>query len=167
MDWSAVSGIASAVIALAALTFSVQSFKAQQRWSEKNARANVRPFFWTKLQTYQDLKSIILRNDGVGPAVVTTATFTKNGRSTNRLVELFDVPIPVWEMFTAVSPGRVVPPQGEIVLVKQSLNHLLGQGIDASQGRDILKDWQSQRRGIEIRVEFEDIYGNAIQPYER
>jgi hypothetical protein len=60
-----------------------------------------------------------------------------------------------------------VPPQKEIVLVKQSLNHLLGQGIDASQGRDILKDWQSQRRGIEIRVEFEDLYGNAIQPYEK
>src|SRR5687768_11853862 len=52
------------------------------------------PLLLNQLQTYQDLKSIILRNDGVGPAVVTAATFTKNGRSTNRLVELFDVPIP-------------------------------------------------------------------------
>jgi hypothetical protein len=60
---------------------------------------------------YTDLNSVILRNDGVGPAVITAATFTKNGRSTNRLVELIDVDIPLWQTFTGISRRRVVPPR--------------------------------------------------------
>jgi hypothetical protein len=165
MDWSIVSSISSAVIALAALIFSVQSFRRQQQWSEKNARANVRPFFWLKLQNYTDLKSIILCNEGVGPAIITAAEFTKDGRSTSRLVDLMDLEIPLWETFTGISRRRVVPPHGEVVLLRQSLGHLIDQGIDADTGLHILERLQRQRRGIEIHIDLEDIYGNVLDPY--
>lgn len=167
MDWAAVGAVVSAAVAVAALVLSVLVFRSQQRWAERNAWANVRPFFWMKLQTYVDLKSIILRNDGVGPAVITGATFTKDNKSTSRIVDLFDLDIPYWETFTTISPGRVVPPRSEIVLVRQSLDHLEGQEIDHTKGLAILKSWQDQRAGIHVRVEFKDIYDNAMKAYER
>jgi len=165
MDWSVVSGVASTVIALAALIFSLQSFRKQQQWIDRNARANVRPFFWLKLQGYAELKSVILRNDGVGPAVITKAEFKKNGRSAIRLIDLIDLDIPLWEHYTTLSRRRVVPPQGEVVLLRQSLNHLVDHGVDAQRGLEILARLHAERRGIEIYIEFEDIYGNALEPY--
>jgi hypothetical protein len=167
VDWAAAGAVVSAIIAIAALAFSFVVFRAQQRWAEKNAWANVRPFFWTRIQTYVDLKSIILRNDGMGPAVITSAIFTKGGKSTSRLVELFNLDIPYWETYAPISPGRVVPSQGEIVLIKQSLDHLRGQKIERTKGLAILEELQTQQSGIHLRIEFEDIYGNAIQAYER
>ena len=167
VDWSAIGTMSSTIVAVAALFFSVLAFRSQQRWAERNAWANVRPFFWTKLQTYEDLKSIILRNDGVGPAVITRATFSRGEKSTSRIVDLFDLDIPYWETFTSVSPGRVVPPEGEVVLLKQSLQHLRGQGIDEAVGLARLAEWQAQRSGIHISIEFEDLYGNPMKKYER
>jgi hypothetical protein len=71
----------------------------------------------------------------------------------------------MWEHFTAISRRRVVPPQGEVVLLRQSLDHLVEQGIGAERGLDILARLHGERRGIEIRIEFEDIYGNALETY--
>jgi hypothetical protein len=176
--WVSFGAVGSMVVAVVALVFSIHESRAhrrwadqneqeQRRWADQNARDNVKPFFWTKLQTYVDLKSISLRNDGVGPAIITNATFTKNGRSTSRLVELFDLDIPFWETYIGISPGRVVPPQGEIVLLRQSLQHLEGQGIDRAKGLAILKSLQAQRKAIHLKIEFEDIYGKAMPAYER
>ena len=167
MDWAAIGSVASVVVAVAALAFSVLVFRSQQRWAERNAWANVRPFFWMRLETYVDLKSIILRNDGMGPAVISNAIFTKDSKSTSHIVELFNLNIPYWETFVNISPGRVVPPQGEIVLVRQSLQHLQDQGIEDTKGLAILEEWQAQRSGIHVRIEFADIYGNIIKAYER
>jgi hypothetical protein len=152
---------------LAALIFSLRSFRAQQKWSEASAHASVKPFFWLKLQGYTDLKSVILIHDGAGPAVIASATFTTNGRSTDRLVDLIDVDIPLWETFTGVSRQRVVPPQGEIVLLRQSLEHLVGQDIDAETGLQIMEQIHEQRRGIQIGLEYEDIYTAFFPPIVR
>lgn len=68
VDWTAVAAVASVVVAVIALVVSMHQARnqrnwaeRQQDWAEQNARSQVRPFFWTKLQTYVDLKSIILK----------------------------------------------------------------------------------------------------------
>lgn len=169
MDWSATAALASVIIAAAALTFSILSFRAQQQWADKNAQANVRPFFWTKVLTYADHKAVILRNDGVGPAVITSLTFTRSGRSEARVVDLLNVSPPkYWETFTAARSGRVVPPQGEIVLLRQTRDHLLGQGItDTAAALDLLRDIQQDWHGITLEVRFHDIYEHERPPYTR
>jgi hypothetical protein len=111
------------VIALAALGFSILSFPAQQPRAERDARATVKPLLWIQSQVYVDLKTVRLMNDGIGPAIVRRAVFAKGNKS-NRLVDLFDLPF-VWESFLPVRSGRVIPAQSEIVLVKESLSHLL------------------------------------------
>jgi hypothetical protein len=51
-------------------------------------------------------------------------------------------------------------------LIKESLAHLRGQGYDEKAALAILDQWSSQKTGILVRIEYEDIYGNPITPLE-
>jgi hypothetical protein len=93
--------ICSAIIALAALMFSIVSFKHQQDRADSYARASVKPLLSIKSQTYVDLKSIRIVNYGVGPAVIRKAEFRRGseGVPTNKIVDLLYFPLTasVWQ----------------------------------------------------------------------
>ena len=114
--------VSSVVIALAALIFSIVSFKKQQDRAGLHASASVKPLLSIKSQKYIDLKSIRIVNYGVGPAVIRKAEFRRGpqARPTDKIVDLFTLNI-VWESFVNVPPNRAIPAQGEIVLVKSPL----------------------------------------------
>jgi hypothetical protein len=181
MSGATVAAIASALIALMALLFSVVSFNRQQtraapqqETAEVLAKASVKPLLWIHPQRYLDRKALFLRNYGLGPAIIRSAEFTKEGRpSTHRIVELFDIRLPqdpsrsiVWETFDAVPPRRAIPVEGQITLIRQSLGHLVGQGMDESDGLRLLSLWQEQRRGIRVVIAYEDLLGNEMEPLD-
>ncbi|MBP6986625.1 MAG: hypothetical protein KBB83_08605 [Alphaproteobacteria bacterium] len=160
-DLGSVSDLASLVVAMSALFFSVASFRAQQRRAEIHSRAAVRPILSIKSQRYIDLKSIQLLNNGIGPAIIRKAEFWRDesDKLSNQLVSLFSLDI-VWESFVNIPKGRAIPAQDKVVLVKESLTHLQGQGYSQEQGLGILENWQRQKSGIRVRIEYEDIFGN-------
>lgn len=181
MNWATVAAVASALIALMALVFAVVSFArqqaradAQQAMAQALATASVKPLLWIHPQRYVDRKALFLRNYGLGPAIVRDVRFMRNSQSaTNRIVDLFDLRLPheparsiVWETFASVQPGRAIPTQGEITLIKQSLGHLVGQNIERSEGLRMLESWQEQRRGIRVLIHYEDILGNVMEPLD-
>lgn len=167
MKLEIIASLGSTVIALVALIFSIVTFKRQQDRADAHARTSVKPLLSIKSQTYVDLKSIRILNYGVGPAVIRKAEFRRGpeGVPTNEIVRLFNQGI-VWESFVNVLPNRAIPAEGEILLIKGSLTHLLGQGHDEKTALAILKQWQSQKSGILVRIEYEDIYGNPMTPLE-
>jgi hypothetical protein len=167
MDANAWTALASAAIALVALGFSFFTFRRQESRAERLARGNVRPYLDVGSRYFVDLKTISIANQGVGPAIIRRAIFTKCGTSTHRIVELFDLPGDfLWEFFAALQPGRAIRAQEEFVLVKQSLGHLESQGIPSEQGLQLLREFDQQQCGIQVRVEFEDILGNVMDVYE-
>lgn len=162
-----IASICSAIIAFAALIFSIVSFKRQQDRADAYARAGVKPLLSIKSQKFGHLKSIRIVNYGVGPAVIKMAEFRRGpeGVPTNEIVDLFNLNI-VWESFVNVPPNRAIPAEGEILLIKESLAHLLGLGHNEKTALTILNQWQSQKTGIHVRIEYEDIYGNPMTPLE-
>jgi hypothetical protein len=178
MDAQMWTALASAVIALAALAFSVISFqrqqdqaKRQQDRAEELTMASVKPFLSIRSQTYEDLKSIRLTNNGLGPAIIRSAQFEKPGRPpTNRIVDLFDhlreaePRWRAWERFVNLPPNRAIPAQGEVLLIQQSLEHLRKQGVEERAGLRLLSDWQEEKKGIEIYIEYEDIFERKMKP---
>lgn len=137
------------------------------------AFAGVKPLLWIHSQVYEDLKSVRLLNQGLGPAIVKRAEFKRGDRSTNNIVELFGLKIvrpdqseqrPLWKTFINLPARRAIPAQSEVVLVKQSLEHLVGQGIDEQTAPELLREWQAQRSGIRVRIEYKDIFGNDMDP---
>lgn len=167
MEWEAIASVSSALIALSALVFSVFSFQKQQDRADKHAKAAVKPLLSIKSQNLLDLKSIRLINYGLGPAVIRKAEFyrTPDSKSTNRIVDLFNLKI-IWELFVNVPDKRSIPANGEITLVIQSIEHLIGQGISKDDGLSILKDWERQKTGILVHIEYSDIYGNEMEPLD-
>ena len=161
-----VTGIASALIALAALGFSIYSFKSQQARAEQHAVANVRPLLSMQSLNYVDHKAIKLMNYGLGPAIVKRAVFSKGGKSTDRIVDLFQLDIARWERFQNLPTDRAVPAQAEIVLVEQTLAHLVNQGYSENHACTLLSQWRAQKSGIEVYVEYQDIFGNNMEPLE-
>lgn len=159
--------IASTIVAFAALIFSIRSFNHQQNRAEVYARASVKPLLSIRSQAYTDLKSILLINYGIGPAIIKKAEFRRGpeGQPTNKIVELFDLKI-VWESFVNVVPNRAIPSEGEIVLIKQSLSHLQSQGYTEGEAQSLLHQWQQQKTGIVVRIEYEDIFGNQLPVLE-
>lgn len=167
LDWDLIAALSSAVIALAALLFSVFSFKRQLQRAEAYERASVKPLLSMRSQNYLDHKSIRVANYGVGPAVITDAAFTRHpgDEPTSRVVELFDLPI-VWQHYVNLPEGRAIPAGGEVVLVEQTLDHLLDQGIDREKALAILADWRAQKHGIRVQIAYQDIYGNPMPPLQ-
>lgn len=167
MTTETVIGVASLVVAFSALIFSIVSFNRQQDRVEVHARASVKPLLSIKSQTYKDLKSIQLFNYGLGPAIIKKAEFRRGteGPPTNKIVELFALDI-VWESFVNVVPDRAVPADGEIILIKQSLSHLQSQGYTQEEALSLLRQWQQQKMGIVVRIEYEDIFGNQMPMLE-
>lgn len=165
MKWEVIVSVSSALIALSALLFSVFSFKKQQDRADAYSKISVKPLLSIKSQNYVDLKSIQLINYGVGPAVIRKVGFRRapDDESTNKIVDLFNLNID-WETFVNVPAKRAIPAEGEITLVKQSLKHLMNQGISEDDGLSILRDWKSQKTGILVHIEYSDIYGNEMEP---
>jgi hypothetical protein len=166
---------ASAIIALAALFFSIVSFQFQQRRADRLAKGNVKPKLWIISQGYGDLKSIQLWNHGVGPAIIKSAQFEKAGERTDSIVKLFKAvnsddhtqarPVK-WVKFVGLKSGRAIPAQGYITLVEQSLKYLRDQGIDDDAARRLLDRWQAEKTGIKITIEYEDILGHKMEPFQ-
>lgn len=167
MNWEVVASASSAIVAFAALIFSIISFRRQQERADIYARASVKPLLRIKSQNYNHLKSIRIVNYGVGPAVIRKAEFRRGpeGRPTNRIVDLFDLDI-VWESYVNVVPDRAIPAEGEILLIKESVAHLRGQGYDDETALAILYQWRVQKTGILVRIEYEDLYGNPMTTHE-
>ncbi len=181
-DWVTIASVtaivASSIIALSALVFSIVSFRRQQSRAdqqqlraERLATARVKPLLWIQRQKYDDLKSMSVRNFGLGPAIVRYARITKAGQpATTDIVELFDIRRPegssqiVWEKFAGLPEKRAIAAHGEVVLIKESLEHLENQGIDRQLGLKLLDQWEEQAKQIEIDIEYDDILGNRMEP---
>jgi hypothetical protein len=175
VDEQSLTAIASVVVAVAALVFSVISFNRQQgRADEQQARAeklaidSVKPLLWIQGQNYTNLKSVQLRNHGLGPAVIKLARFERDGVSTDNLIDLFSVAggTAAWVTYVNLPPKRVVAAGADISLIKQSLEHLLNQGVSDASAARILDRIQETKKGIKVHIEYLDIFGNDIEPLD-
>lgn len=175
VDWTALAAITSSATALIALVFSVVSFQRQTKTADEIAHANVKPLLYIHRLRYQDHKSLILRNHGLGPATIIEAAFSREGReATNNIAALFDLRHPdhpmepiVWQTFDSIEAYRVIPAGGEIVLIRQTARHLMEvNAISKAQALDLLRQWQGQRKGVHVHITYTDVLGQHMDPLD-
>lgn len=168
-----VADSAAVIIALAALVFSFRiearnhrRFEQDLETSRKLAAANLKPLLYIRSQTYADLKSVILENRGVGPAVITRIRFSKDGRESRNLAELFGLPeVRRWDLYrTYAESGTHLRAGAEEVLVRLSQPRLVEQGFAPEEALEILRRWQQAKTGIRIEIDYQDVLGNPQPP---
>lgn len=171
---TALATAGSTLAAIAALIFSMVSFRrqqlradAQQLRAERLSIDSVKPLLWIATQSYVDMKSIQIRNHGLGPAIIESASFEKNGKSTSHLVELFaNLGAASWITYVDLPPKLVIPAGSHLLLVKQSLEHLLNQGMNDADAIKLLEQIQNQKKGIKVFIIYFDIFGNKMAPVD-
>lgn len=177
-----IAALASVVVAVVALIFSVVSFNRQQARAEqqqlraeKLAIDSVKPLLWMQGRNYNNMKSIQLRNYGLGPAVIKLARFQKNQHDTNDMVELFahlstavdlNIRDVSWVTFVDLPSKRVLPPNCDVTLMEQSLDNLREQGVSEQAGLELLRRIQKEKKGIKVYIEYLDTFGNEMEPVD-
>jgi hypothetical protein len=171
---AAIAAFASVVVAIVAYQFSVASFDrqqcradAQQRRAEKLAVDSVKPLLWIAGQDYVGMKSVQVRNHGLGPAIIKSACFKKLGNPSSNLVELFTgLGSASWVTYADLPPKLVIPAGSHLVLIEQSLDNLLKQGKSEKEAFTLLASIQRRKLGIKVVIRYFDIFGNEMTPVE-
>jgi hypothetical protein len=159
---SAFAALAAVIVAVCSERRNQRRFDEQLRESRELAQANVKPLLTVSSQTYEDLKSVRLTNRGIGSAVITKVEFSRGQQRTTDLVDLFQINGEFrWETFRRLPKSRFfVAPNETIDLVKLSARHLHEQGVSEQNAGSILVQWQQQKSGIHVLLEYEDVLGN-------
>ncbi|SRR6266403_2258865 len=161
--FSAFAALAAVIVAVCSERRNQKRFDEQLREARELAQANVKPLLTVSSQTYADLKSVRLTNRGIGSAVITKVEFSRGQRRTTDLVDLFQIKEEFsWETFRRLPKSRFfVAPNETIDLVKLSARHLHDQGVSEQRAASILEQWQQQKSGIHVLLEYEDVLGNT------
>jgi hypothetical protein len=163
---TALATVGSVIVAVAALIFSISSFNRQQsraddqqERAEKLAKDSVKPLLWIAGQNYIGMKSVQLRNHGLGPAIIKSARFEKRGDSTSNLVDLFDdIGAASWVTYVDLPPKLVIPAGSSLVLIRQSLENLREQGISETDALKLLNRIQIRKKGVKVVINYLDIF---------
>lgn len=173
----AIGGVLSALAALSAVLVALhverrarQRFQQQLDRETRIAHANLKPLLAVYPSKFINHKAVRLENYGLGTAVITSISFSENGRVVQHrnLAKLFSLPhSPVWDYFWTFREKVYYVRSGEkIIMVELTMKNLLGQGFDESTALSILKNWQEQLNKITIDISYEDILGNPQEPYK-
>lgn len=171
-------GVASLAVAVTAIWLAKrvddrasERSRAEHDLSRMIAAASVRPLLSIDVSTFLDKKSIRIVNNGLGPAVVKQLQIRKQSSSTGLIVELMNFSRPfTWEYFTYHADDREVflAAGTSMELVRQSLEHLVAQGIPDAEARDILeRQWFSELAGVSVAVEYTDLYSYRHETVRR
>ena len=130
------------------------------------AEMSVRPLLAIASSGTADRKGVILRNSGLGAAVITKVEFRKGERLSRNLAELLKFNIRVkWENFFDFGEAVHFLKAGESkVLAAISLRNLTKQGLTTGQSIALLEDYEQEISGLSVLVEYEDVLGNPQEP---
>ena len=148
----AVTNILSILVAAFALLTSIRF-----------AAMNVRPLISIETKDYENMKGVILINHGLGTAVITHISFSKDGISpVNNIVKLIDPDKEVvWDDFSYFTQKQEFLRAGQnIYLAKIS-------DSDSAKSKNLLSLWEKRLSGIKIHIRYKDILGNKQPDYIR
>ncbi len=167
VEWLQIgANIGSLIVAVVALTItfntenrSAERFREQLAQSNEIAKANIRPLLDLGSSGFIGVKLISLQNDGLGTAVVKKINFTKNEKSVLNLAELFEFKKKVvWDNFYVFTNSNYFLRAGESVpLLNLTAEGLRRQGYNESKITQILKEFDTQLKGIEIQIKYDDL----------
>ena len=169
------SGILTVWISLIALIIALRveirtqkRFERQIEQAKRISSANIKPVLTISVSEYINYKSFVLSNCGLGTAVLVNVEISRNGSKVDNLAELFsfDEHI-IWDTYWTFSHEHYLGPKDKTTLIKLTTNNLKEQGYNEMKSLQILKKWQEQIEGINIKIAYEDIYGNRQKEYIR
>ena len=172
-DWisknqSSANVIAAAFSALAAgLAFlisciSVRVSISTLRHQQRHDALSLRPLPEVTVADFETKLRIALRNNGVGPLLVTRLTAGDGATTRDQILSWMPDDLPdhlTWSNFAGAVDGRSISPNNSILLLELTGDD---QDPDFAQVRDRVR---AALRGLIVAVEYTDIYNNGLPTY--
>ncbi|MFA6287461.1 MAG: hypothetical protein WC661_08755 [Opitutaceae bacterium] len=117
-------GEANAVIAFAALVTSLLSFYLTFRGLQLQKKHNfntVKPIGWISLADYENLLSVKIQNNGVGPMLIKSVSVLSGGQKKGSIIEWMPKGIE-WDTFIGVFEDRCLSAGQELTVIQLSGN---------------------------------------------
>jgi hypothetical protein len=158
------------IVAAVALVFAVVSerragrrFEEGLRLQERLGIASVRPYLVIRGVRAEDSIRLLLRNAGLGVAIVTSLRFQLGNREASDIITLLDMPA-LW-VDAAFSADRTsLAPNDEIELFRLTKLYLHDQGLTQRTINEQFQSFQRGLVGVTLRIVYEDVLGNG-QPF--
>jgi len=159
------AALASVIVAVLALAASLETNKKQSIQSMTVAKAQVKPYLSYYSSNIGGDDRYVLKNSGLGTAIITKVTYFKNGIDMHKscAMDLFDSESSreFASTFQSLGSKQPVMPGQELDLAKLSEKELKEQGHSESEIKQIVQTFQDEARKISIDIEYEDVLGNS------
>jgi hypothetical protein len=170
-----VASLLSIAVAISALAVALRSesrtgrrFEADHELASRIAIANIRPILAVFTAEHTNLRGITLANYGVGTAIITSLSFSRDDVVTRNMVELFNFEHPaVWDNYWGFSEDRYYLRAGGQVTLARISESTVTAVHGEEVAREMLDSFRRQSAGIEIRMTYEDVLGTVQDPYYR
>lgn len=158
----------SVIIAALALIFAVTSekragrrYEESIRLQERIATASVRPLLTVHGDNTTNAIKIVLKNDGLGAAIITRFLFQRNGRETESIALLLDRAKQYGFDTSYVTSGKSTLAVGkEIYLLVLTTSHLQEQGLSLPTIEEVFGLLEKEIVGVNLVLDYEDVLGN-------
>ena len=162
-----IANIATVIVAVVALTKSVHLHRESLKLSEKITAIQVMPLLKVVTITETDRIYVGLHNYGIGPAVITGATFRRDGGGeqndlvkalSGSVVDTHGIPLDRWPTRQVFGPGEHVLEVGQSFrLAELSLPFLNGIGKNPQEAMFLLKQMCETLNQVEVDIPYTDV----------
>lgn len=170
-DWGTfgdyVGGVLNPILALIGLFITVALAYLSDKWNKTSLlkqERTVRPVGRIVLGNYEDLIEVKIRNNGLGPMIITSIRALKNGESKNTLIDWMpDLPADdiSWTDYVGDISGFSLSPNQELNLIKFEVNE---EFWEETQFRNKLREELST---MQINILYKDIYNKDMPELKR
>jgi hypothetical protein len=128
------------------------------------AAMNVKPLVSVETNDYEDMKSVILVNHGLGTAVITHISISKDGTPArdNNIVTLIDPKNKIqWDDYSYFTQKQEYLRAGQQIYLAKLYDN------KSSIKKQVLSQWNNRLSGIKIHICYKDVLGNKQPDYIR
>jgi len=161
INWQATIAFSALIVSVATAIITYRTFSLQRLHNRKS----LKPFLYIAPYDYENCLKILIKNEGVGPAIIKKIT-VKNKE--------YDTKTNIYRWLPSKLPGKMdyseyFTRSGDFVLKEGKCETMLELRINLEISEEI-KEREKIRnilKDLTVAVEYEDIYENRMQDYKR
>lgn len=152
------------------------TFIADQRTRKREmdvAAASVKPLLAIETDGFENAKGVILVNHGLGTAIITKITVARGAHfaDNNNIADLMynEGTPPSFDNYSSFTPGhkQYIDAGMRLYLAKLTDEALRKKKYSVKRRKEFLSRWKQELRGIEIIIEYTDLFNTKQETYKR
>lgn len=165
--WELGNKIALFALVIAFISILLGAYTVHQ--ADRTVHTNVKPLLDIRISESSDgIHSIILKNHGLGPAVITGVQYYKYGKKLKDLgSSLTNLPYNAPYSKSTFDNHSYIQKDEELHLAEITSDDLKQKNYNGTQIHEIIKSWRDDLNKTTIKIDYADVLGEPQNPLDR